>query len=129
MFEKPFDSHSFLSIAMKFYDNAQCISVKEFEDDLKKFLYLKKLFNRYYENDDLKHKLIINHLITLHNLFGIATTELLFFKTEKKHWNLLATFLVFLDRMPRSIPEFDIDINNIVIDRTVLNILEQSMNE
>lgn len=118
---------TFILTAMKFYDNCQCVSVKEFEEDLKKFLYIKKLFNRYYEKKELKAKLIINHIIVLHNLFGIATTELLFYKTEKKHWNLLATFLIFLDRMPRSIPEFGIDINSIDIDHHVLEILETTI--
>ena len=111
---------------MKFYDNSQILTIKEFSLDLKKFVYLKKLFNRYLEHGDLKERLILNHIIVLHNLFGIATTELLFYKTDKEHWNLLGTFLIFLDRMPESVPEFNLERNDIDIDRFVLDILESN---
>lgn len=120
------DDNSFILTAMRFYDNSQCISLKEFSLDLKKFMYLKKLFNRYLDNGELKERLILNHIIVLHNLFGIATTELLFYKTAKEHWNLLGTFLIFLDRMPESVPEFNLERNDIEIDRFVLDILEKS---
>ena len=112
---------------MRFYDNPQCLSVTEFEEDLRKFLYIKKLFNRYTETGDLKDKLIINHLVVLHNLFGVATTELLFYKTEPKHWSLLATFLTFLDRMPDQIPDFNINKSTLDIDLSLLKLLEQSI--
>ena len=121
------DERSFILTAMRFYDNSQCISLKEFSLDLKKFMYLKKLFNRYLEHGELKERLILNHIIVLHNLFGIATTELLFYKTDKEHWNLLGTFLIFLDRMPESVPEFNLERNDIDIDRFVLDILESNI--
>ena len=120
------NEHNFILTAMKFYDNSQILTIKEFSEDLKKFVYLKKLFNRYLEHGDLKERLILNHIIVLHNLFGIATTELLFYKTDKEHWNLLGTFLIFLDRMPESVPEFNLERNDIDIDRFVLDILESN---
>ena len=120
------DDTSFILTAMKFYDNSQILTIKEFSEDLKKFMYLKKLFNRYLEHGELKERLILNHIIVLHNLFGIATTELLFYKTDKEHWNLLGTFLIFLDRMPESVPEFNLERNDINIDRFVLDILESN---
>lgn len=120
------DDTSFILTAMKFYDNSQILTIKEFSEDLKKFMYLKKLFNRYLEHGELKERLILNHIIVLHNLFGIATTELLFYKTDKEHWNLLGTFLIFLDRMPESVPEFNLERNDIDIDRFVLDILEST---
>ena len=120
------NEHNFILTAMKFYDNSQILTIKEFSLDLKKFVYLKKLFNRYLEHGDLKERLILNHIIVLHNLFGIATTELLFYKTDKEHWNLLGTFLIFLDRMPESVPEFNLERNDIDIDRFVLDILESN---
>ena len=126
MIDQPINEHTFLTIAMRFYDNPQCLNVTEFEEDLRKFLYLKKLFNRYTETGDLKDKLIINHLVVLHNLFGVATTELLFYKTEPKHWSLLATFLTFLDRMPDQIPDFNINMSTLDIDLSLLKLLEQS---
>lgn len=121
MIEQPINEHTFLTIAMRFYDNPQCLSVKEFEEDLRKFFYLKKLFNRYTETGELKEKLIINHLVVLHNLFGVATTELLFYKIEEKHWNILATFLEYLDRMPDQIPDFNINKSDMTLDSFILD--------
>lgn len=112
-------------VAMQHYDNSQCTSMAEFEEDLKRFGYLKKLFGRYKENGDLKERLILNHIIVLYNLFGIVTVELLFFKLEKQYWNALATFLVYLERMPQEVPEFNIKLNELEIDQTIIDALRK----
>lgn len=125
MFDKPINEDTFLSIAMRYYDNPQCHSIAEFEDDLKRFGYLKKLFIRYELNNDLRERLIINHLIVLYNCFGIITTDLLFFKTDKQHWNYLTTFLVYLNRMPDEIPEFKIKLSDMTLDNTIINTLRK----
>jgi len=70
---------NFITYAMNHYDNSQCYTVEEFNDDLKRFVYLKKLFIRYHSDLDLKETLILNHLIVLYNLFGDNTTNMLFF--------------------------------------------------
>lgn len=123
MIDLPINDNTFLLVAMHHYDNTQCTSIAEFEEDLKRFGYLKKLFSRYKENNDLKERLIVNHITILYNLFGIVTTELLFFKIDKQHWDILATFLVYLNRMPERVPEFGVDINDLQLDETVLNTL------
>ena len=86
--------------AMKHYDNQQCHTIQEFEEDLKRFLYLRKLLNRYKRDSDLKERLILNHIIVLYNLFGQAATEMLFFKVDEEYWPALCTFLVYLNRLP-----------------------------
>ena len=89
--------------AMKHYDNPSCVDEAEFLDDLKRFKYLKRLFRKYDTSEELKVRLIINHIIVLSNVFGVdATTTLLFFKIEQKHWSLLKTFLVYLHFMPEN---------------------------
>lgn len=123
MFEKPINDQTFLSIAMQHYDNMQCTTIEEFEEDLKRFGYLKKLFARYVDNDILKERLILNHLIILHNVFGIITPELLFFKVDKQYWNILATFLVYLNQMPDEIPEFGIKLSNFPLDNKIIDVL------
>ena len=45
---------NFLLYAMHHYDNPQCHSLEEFEEDLKKILYLKKLLSRYKNNGELR---------------------------------------------------------------------------
>ena len=125
MFEQPITDTNFILIAMHHYDNPQCTTLAEFEEDLKRFGYLKKLFGRYYDNNDLKERLIINHITVLFNVFGVVTPELLFFKTEKPHWNVLATFLVFLNKMPESIPEFNIRLSDLQMDPAVIEALRK----
>lgn len=91
---------NFILYAMHHYDNPQCHSVQEFEEDLKRFLYLKKLFSRYKTNNELRERLILNHIIVLYNIFGDSATEMLFHKIEKDHWPALTTFLVYINRIP-----------------------------
>ena len=93
-------SENVIMYAIKHYDNPQCEGEKEFQDDLKRFKYLKRLFNRYEKTGEPNERLIINHLVLLYNVFGKATTDMLFFKLEEKYWSNLKTFLVFLNRMP-----------------------------
>lgn len=92
---------NFVIFAMKHYDNPACRGMAEFEDDLKRFRYLKRLFRKYTAGKGLKERLIVNHLVVLYNLFGAEpTTRMLFFKIEKRYWSQLKTFLVFLNIMP-----------------------------
>lgn len=124
MIEQPISENNFILIAMHNYDNSQCTSLAEFEEDIKRFAYLKKLFSRYKENNDLKERLILNHIIVLYNLFGIVTTELLFFKIDRQYWDVLATFLVYLERMPEAVPEFSIKLSDLQLDDKVIAALK-----
>ena len=95
---------NFLMYSMKEYNNIQCIDVEEFYDDLKKIKYIKRLFNIYKNDGQLKERLILNHLITWYNVFSSqAGTRILFYKIEEQFWPMLKTFLIFLDRMPTTI--------------------------
>lgn len=114
---------NFVNLAMRIYDNPQCTSVDEFDDDLKRFSYLKKLFGRYVEKGDLKERLILNHLIIIFNVFGVAAIEFLFFKIDKEYWPILATFLDYMGMMC-DIPEFGIDASALPLDPTITKALE-----
>ncbi len=95
---------NFLMYAMKEYNDIQCTDIEEFYDDLKKIKYIKRLFNIYKNNGQLKERLILNHLIVFYNVFPIqAGTRILFYKIEKAFWPMLKTFLIFLDRMPETV--------------------------
>ena len=48
-----------MMFAIKHYDNPQCESEEEFQDDLKRFKYLKRLFKKYNETGNLKERLIL----------------------------------------------------------------------
>jgi hypothetical protein len=116
---------NFLQYAMHHYDNSQCYSLEEFNDDLKRFLYLKKLFNRYKNECDLKENLILNHLIVIYNIFGDQATNMLFFKIDKEYWDTLVTFLVFLNRMPEELPQYKLKLSHVKLDEYIIQILRK----
>lgn len=115
----------FLQYAMHNYDNPQCSTVIEFEEDLKKFLYIKKLFTRYKKNDELKERLILNHLIVLFNLFGEATLKMLFYKIEREDWNLLATFLIYINKLPENVPGTMLVSSDFKLDEKIISELRK----
>jgi len=116
---------NFLTYAIHHYDNSQCYSLEEFNDDLKRFLYLKKLFSRYHNECDLKENLILNHLIVIYNIFGHEATNMLFFKIDKEYWETLTTFLVFLERMPDELPQYGIKLSEIKLDEYIIQTLRK----
>jgi len=119
-------SSNFLIYAAKYYDNPQCYDTKEFYDDLKRFKYLKRLFNRYKESGELKERLIINHLQILYNLFGPIPTTRMLFLTLKKHYPALKPFIILFNNMPDIIYNIDgkdIRSSDINMDTTIINAL------
>jgi hypothetical protein len=94
---------NFMLYAMKCYDKPNAI-VSEFEEDLKRIKYVKRLIKRYKATGELKERLILNHIIILSNVFGIeATVRMLFYKIDTSDYAILKTFLLFLNYMPRHI--------------------------
>ena len=117
---------NFILYCMKHYDNPQCTSVKEFEEDLNRFLYLQKLLTRYINNkDELRERLILNHLIVLFNLFNDATINILFYKLDKEYWNILITFLIYLNRMPDTLPQYGIIASDYILDDYIVSNLRK----
>ena len=124
MIEKLNDSN-FLLYAMRHYDNPQCHSLEEFDEDLKKFLYLKKLITRYKKDGELRDRLILNHIIILYNIFGPSATRMLFFKIDRDNWDVLVTFLLYLGHMPETLPEFNLILSDIKLDETIISVLRK----
>ena len=101
--------------AKRHYDNPSDVNNEEFEDDMKRFKYLKRLFRKYDASKEFKARLIINHIIILANVFVVdAATTLLFFKIDKQHWSMLKTILIFLNYMPED-EMIDVKINQEVL--------------
>lgn len=91
---------NFLMFAMKSYDSPNCI-MSEFEEDLKRIKYIKRLIKRYKTTGELKERLILNHLIILSNVFGTKNSvRMLFYKIDEEDYDILKTFLIFLEYMP-----------------------------
>lgn len=100
---------NYVMYAMKNYQNPQCSSVEEFHEDLNRIKYLKRLFRKYKTTGILRERLILNHIIIFYNIFGIeAATRLLFTRIEEDLHPYLKTFVVFLNSLPKTIPEYDL---------------------
>jgi hypothetical protein len=122
---KKLSEDNFLVYAMHHYDNPQCHNIEEFDKDLRIFLYLKKLITRYKQSDELRERLILNHIIVLYNVFGDSATNMLFYKIDEKYWDVLVTFLVYLERMPESVPQYGIRTSDISLDENIINALRK----
>ena len=118
---------NFLLYAMKEYNNPQCTEVEEFNDDLKKIKYIKRLLNQYVSEGVLKERLLLNHIIIFYNVFPpAAATRILFFKIEEKFWPILKPFLFYLKLLPEdkieSIMGREIRTNEILMDQGVIDL-------
>ena len=97
MYEK-ITPNNVLMYAIKDYDNPHCEGEKEFEDDLKRFKYIKRLLRKYYDTKVLKERLLLNHIIVLNNVFGPdACATLLLYKIQPEYWPALKSFLLYLN--------------------------------
>jgi hypothetical protein len=106
---------NFLLFAIKNYENPQAVTKEDFDKDLNHFKYIKRLLKRYKNTGELKTHLLLNHFIILYNVFGEATTPMLFFKIEKDLWSSMKSFVIFLGRFPEypksSIHDIEVDVN------------------
>ena len=121
---------NFLLYAMKEYNNPQCTEIEEFNDDLKKIKYIKRLLNQYVSEGVLKERLLLNHIIVFYNVFPpAAATRILFFKIEERFWPILKPFLFYLKLIPEdkieSIMGKEIKTNEILMDQGVIDSLRK----
>jgi hypothetical protein len=117
---------NFTIYAMKCYSSPNCI-MSEFESDIKRTKYLKRLFRRYKVTKSLKERLILNHLILLNNVFGPEpTARILFYRIDERDYDILKTFLVYLNIMPEVITGIrgkTIQSEDILVEPNILEIL------
>ena len=127
MFEN-LNEDNFMLYAVKCYTSPHCI-MSEFEGDIKRTKYLKRLFRRYKITKSLKERLILNHIILLNNVFGNeATSRILFYKIDERDYDILKTFLSYLNIMPDvvyGVNGKNIYTSDIPIDTNVAEILRK----
>jgi len=99
---------NWLFFAIQNYHNPSSVTYSDFDEDLKRFKYIKRLLKRYETTGELKTHLILNHVIVMYNVFGDAATPLLFYKTEATYWSQIRAFMLFLNRLPPSLNK-DVD--------------------
>ena len=94
------NENNYMLFAIKFYNNPHALTKEDFEDDLKRIKYVKRLLKRYKNTGVLKTHLILNHLTVLFNVFDDAAVALLFYNLEEDLWPAIKSFLFFLNRIP-----------------------------
>ena len=124
------DESNFFLYAAKHYSNPYCYDTIEFYDDLNKFKYLKRLFSRYEETGELKERLILNHIITIYNIFGVEPTTRMLFLKLNNYYKYLKPFLVLLNYMPEVVRNIgiegkDIQSSDITMDPLIVERLRQ----
>ena len=119
------NSDNFLLFAVKNYENPQAVTKEDFDKDLNHFKYIKRLLRKYKNGDELKIHLLLNHFIILYNIFGEATTPMLFFKIEKELWSHIKSINIFLGKLPEYTKS---DIHNIQVDLDCLSELYKIYN-
>lgn len=116
---------NFLIYAIKHYNNPSCRGIQDFNDDLRRLRYIKRLLGRYRQTGEVKERLVINHLVVFFNVFGVeAATRMLFFKIKESLWPELKTFLVYLNYMPQvvivsnglKLPESEIPLDQVLVE-------------
>ena len=110
---------NFLLFSIKHYENPTSSTQDEFEEDLKRFKYVKRWLKKYHDSGSINSHLLLNHIIVIFNCWDDAAIPMLFYKADSKYWGYLKSFFVFLDRVPTWPPSAldDIEIN--------LNILKE----
>jgi hypothetical protein len=95
-------------------------------EDLNRIKYIKKLITRYEQNNDLKERLILNHIIVLNNVFGAhAASRILYYKL-KDCFHVIKPFLALINILPDYYHDIDgekIDTTDIPMDNHVVKIL------
>ena len=113
------NDNNFSLFAAKYYNNPNCTDILEFHDDLNRIKYVKRLLKGYSESGELKERLVLNHLITLYNVFDPqACTKMLVFKLPE-HLQVLKSFLTYLNVWQDRISEIGHD--NLVINSSDVN--------
>tara|TARA_E500000318_G_C3544232_1_gene205906 strand:+ start:279 stop:647 length:369 start_codon:yes stop_codon:yes gene_type:complete len=97
------NNENFKLYAAKYYDNPSCLDVQDFYDDLAKFKYIIRLLRKYRETGIIQERLVLNHIISIYNVFDIyAANRMMFYRIESDLWPQIKTFLVYLNYVPEN---------------------------
>ena len=92
-------------------------SLTEFKSDLSTVTNIKKMLSRYCTSGKLNERLILNHVITLNNVFDIEPTNIiLFYKLENKFHPAIKTILIYLNIFVKTPFTESIDTDDILLE-------------
>ena len=112
---------NFTLFAIKFYENPIASTQEDFENDLKRFKYIKRCLKKYHTSGKLNTHLLLNHIMIIFNCWDDAAVPMMFYKLDKECWPYLKSFLVYLHRLP----EYPVtEVHDIQEDLNILNSLK-----
>ena len=94
------NADNFMLFAIKYYENPTSSTYEEFEEDLKRFKYVKRWLKKYHETGVINGHLLINHLMIIFNCWEQAAVPMLFYKINSKYWTYLKSLLILINRLP-----------------------------
>jgi len=122
-------NENYLVFCAQHYNGKRYYTTEEFVEDLNRVKYIKKLITRYVENDDLKERLILNHIIILNNCFGPDIVCKILYLKLKQQMKYIKPFLILLEILPDKIynvgDEEVIDTNTIDMDSLIISKLRK----
>lgn len=123
-FKGPLTKNNFLLYAAKHYNNPQCLGTTEFNSDMKRFMYIKRLLKKYQRGQEIDNRLLLNHLVILNNIFEVRPlNRMLFFYCDITTHKIILSILDFLNIISHNIPE--VNINKLKSDKKMINFLEK----
>ena len=129
---EPLTHENFLLMAARWYNTTECV-LSEFEHDVHRIKYVKKLFRKYKKTGEIRERLILNHIIILGNVFGVERSiRMLYLKIDAEDWDLLKTFLISIEQNPKvvySVNGQDISTTGIKLDMKIADRLRKLPNE
>lgn len=122
---KELNRDNFMLYAMSNYSNPECLGMSEFNEDLAKIKYVKRLLKKFKRTGKLRPILLLNHLMILGNVFGRApAARMLFYKLESDIHPLLKTTLLYLDYIQESSVFDGVCVEQVHFDTRLANILK-----
>ena len=106
----------FLRKAMHVYENIQCNTLEEFNEDLNRFTIIRKMVSRYLSTGEISTRLLLNHVVVIFNVFGQTAVEMFLYKMPQEYYSAVFTFVKSLDRVTA---EF-LKQHNISVDQKIL---------
>ena len=99
---------NFEAFAMKHYLNDCVFSFNEFHEDLAIIRYIRNLLKRYRDTGELRERLLLNHIISMGNVFTIeAVVKMIFFKIDEQDYHIIKPFLAYLNYLPKVVHNVD----------------------
>jgi len=123
---KKLNRDNFLLYAMGRYTNPQCEGMTEFNEDLNRIKYVKRLLKKYRRSGKIRPILLLNHLTILGNVFTpIGAARMLFFKLEPDLHPCIKTVLLYLNYIGENMVLDETRLDSISIDGRLVEVLRR----